>query len=39
MHQGQIIAEGTLEHLRAHSPEFQELWQHQEQTGMIASAG
>jgi ABC-type multidrug transport system fused ATPase/permease subunit len=39
MHQGQIIAEGTLEHLRAHSPAFQELWQHQEQTGMIASGG
>jgi ABC-type multidrug transport system fused ATPase/permease subunit len=36
MHQGQIIAEGTLDHLRAHSAEFQELWRHQEQTGMVA---
>lgn len=34
LEQGQIIAEGTLDHLRAHSPVFQELWRHQEQAGV-----
>jgi ABC-type multidrug transport system fused ATPase/permease subunit len=28
---GRVVAAGTFEHLLAHSPAFQELWQHQEQ--------
>ena len=31
LHQGHIADEGTFEHLRQHSPVFQELWQHQTQ--------
>jgi ABC-type multidrug transport system fused ATPase/permease subunit len=30
LEQGRIVAEGTLATLRGQSPEFQELWQHQE---------
>jgi ATP-binding cassette subfamily B protein len=30
LEQGRIVAEGTLAELRRQSPEFQELWQHQE---------
>lgn len=30
--QGRIAAEGTFDHLREHSPTFQELWKHQEDT-------
>ena len=30
--QGRIVAEGTFEHLREHSPIFQELWKHQKDT-------
>ncbi len=30
--QGRIVAEGTFEYLREHSPIFQELWKHQKDT-------
>jgi ABC-type multidrug transport system fused ATPase/permease subunit len=32
LNQGRIVAEGTFEHLREHSPIFQELWKHQKDT-------
>ncbi|MFM8448914.1 MAG: ABC transporter ATP-binding protein [Haliscomenobacter sp.] len=31
MDQGNIIAEGSFEYLRTHSPAFQEMWRHQEE--------
>ena len=33
LEQGRVVAEGTLEHLRRESREFQELWRHQEMAG------
>lgn len=30
--QGKVVAEGTFEYLREHSPLFQELWKHQKDT-------
>ena len=33
LEQGRVVAEGTLEHLRIESREFQELWRHQEMAG------
>jgi ABC-type multidrug transport system fused ATPase/permease subunit len=30
--QGRVVAEGTFTYLREHSPIFQELWKHQEET-------
>jgi len=30
LEQGRVVAEGTLAELRKQSPEFQELWRHQE---------
>lgn len=32
LRQGRIVAEGTFEYLRGHSPVFQELWKHQKDT-------
>ena len=34
LHQGRIVAEGNFEHLRNNSPAFQELWRHQQESGM-----
>jgi len=34
LHHGRIVAEGNFEHLRNNSPAFQELWRHQQETGM-----
>jgi ABC-type multidrug transport system fused ATPase/permease subunit len=33
LERGRVVAEGTLEHLRRESREFQELWRHQEIAG------
>lgn len=32
LQQGKIVGEGTFEHLKEHSPIFQELWKHQKDT-------
>ncbi|AEW03336.1 ABC transporter [Niastella koreensis] len=34
LHQGRIVAEGNFEHLRNTSAAFQELWRHQQETGI-----
>ena len=34
LHHGRIVAEGSFEHLRNNSAAFQELWRHQQETGM-----
>ena len=35
LEQGQIVAQGTLEELLAHSPHFRDLWRHQEEMGAV----
>ncbi len=34
LHHGRIVAEGNFEHLRNNSAAFQELWRHQQKTGI-----